>query len=164
MIKQDIISRALSEIGVANYIYDLSYDELNSCLNRLDTMVSEWGSRGIHVSYLLHEDMSDSSLTDEIEVPQSSFDAIAYNLAVKISGGLFGVDISPELSAKAKISYDSLRGRNSYPIEVVPDPSFVPSGQGNNWYGSYGSSTYNNYTYNFYPYISLGGNSLLDFY
>lgn len=51
--KRQFVIAAFEEAGLASYVYDLTPDQLNSALQRLDAMIAYWNGRGVRVSYPL---------------------------------------------------------------------------------------------------------------
>ena len=51
--KRQLILGALAEIGLSSYSFDLSADQIEQALGRLDALIAAWGSRGIRLGWPL---------------------------------------------------------------------------------------------------------------
>lgn len=127
--KRQFVEAAFEEIGLAAYSFDLQSDQLESAMRRLDAMMAEWNGKGIRLGYPLPGSPQNSDLDEQSEVPDSAFEAIITNLAVRIAPS-YGKQVMPETKITAKTAYNTLLSRATYPIEQQ-FPNTVPSGAGN---------------------------------
>lgn len=127
--KRQFVTQAFEEIGLAAYVFDLTPDQLQSALNRLDSMIASWNAKGIRLGYPVSSDPDSSSLDVETNVPDSANEAIYTNLGVRLAPG-FGKTVSLETKASAKAAYDTLLSRAAMPPEQQ-FPGTMPSGAGN---------------------------------
>lgn len=51
--KRQFVTQAFEEIGLASYVFDLTPEQLDSALRRLDTMIASWNALGIRLGYPL---------------------------------------------------------------------------------------------------------------
>jgi len=132
--KRQFVTSAFEEIGLADYVFDLSPEQLESALRRLDAMIAEWNAKGIRLSYPLPSSPQDSDLDQETFVPDAAYEAVITNLAVRIAPG-YGKTVSPDTKMVAKGAYDTLLQRATFPLEQQ-FPDTMPSGAGNKpwWY------------------------------
>lgn len=132
--KRQFVTAAFEEIGLADYVFDLSPEQLESALRRLDAMIAEWNAKGIRLSYPLPSSPQDSDLDQETFVPDAAYEAVITNLAVRIAPG-YGKTVSPDTKMVAKGAYDTLLQRATFPLEQQ-FPDTMPSGAGNKpwWY------------------------------
>jgi len=127
--KRQFVSAAFEEIGMAEYVFDLQPEQLQSALNRLDAMIAEWNAAGIRLGYAMPSSPQDSDLDTETNVPDSAWEAIITNLAIRIAPG-YGKAVAPDTKVSAKGAYNILLQRAAYPLEQqLPDT--MPLGQGN---------------------------------
>ena len=49
--KRDIVNQAFGEIGMADYVFDLQPQQLDSALRQLDMMMATWNGKGIRIGY-----------------------------------------------------------------------------------------------------------------
>jgi len=127
-LKRDIVVAALSEIGLSSYSFDLSTDQLQQALLRLDAMMGEWGARGIKLGYNLPGSPGSSSLSDEAGVPDSAWTAVITNLAMQIAPS-YGKMVSNQTLTTARQSWNTILAVNAAPIEMKLGA--VPLGAGN---------------------------------
>ncbi len=125
--KRQFIIAALEEIGIASYEFELTAEQEQSALRRLDSMMAQWNARGIRVGYPLPSSPEASGLDDETNVPDRCNDAIITSLAVRLAPS-YGKQVSVDTKAAAKQGYNLL-------LTVLPPemalPSDMPSGAGN---------------------------------
>ncbi len=127
--KRQFVTAALEEIGIASYSFDVSPEQLESALRRLDSMIAAWNALGIRLGYPLPSSPQDSDLDEQTNVPDSSNEAIYTNLAIKLAPS-YGKQVMPDTKATAKESYNTLLSRAAMPMEQQM-PSTMPSGSGN---------------------------------
>lgn len=127
--KRQFITGAFEEIGLADYVFDLQPEQLQSALRRLDSMMMEWNAQGIRLSYPIASSPQDSDLDTETNAPDSAWEAIITNLAIRIAPG-YGKTVSPDTKASAKGAYNILLQRATFPLEKQL-PETMPIGQGN---------------------------------
>jgi hypothetical protein len=127
--KRQFVSSAFEEIGLASYDFDLQPEQFQSALRRLDAMIADWNGKGIRLGYPLPGSPQDSELDEETLVPDSAFEAIICNLAIRIAPG-FGRQVMIETKTTAKQAYDVLLQRATFPLEKQL-PAQMPSGAGN---------------------------------
>ena len=127
--KRQFVTQAFEEIGLASYVFDLTPDQLQSALRRLDTMMAAWNALGIRLAYPLPSSPQDSDLDEQTNVPDSSNEAIYTNLAIKLAPS-YGKKVMPDTGATAKASYNTLLSRAAMPMEQQL-PGTIPSGAGN---------------------------------
>jgi hypothetical protein len=127
--KLQFIQGAFDEMGMADYVFDLSPEQLDRALRRLDAMMAEWNAKGIRLGYPLPVRPEDSVLSDDSYVPDSANEAIITNLAVRLAPG-HGKTLSPDTKATAKLSLNTLTAIAVMPGEMAL-PTTLPSGAGN---------------------------------
>lgn len=127
--KRQFITKALSKIGLANYAFDMQPEQLQGALDDLDAMMAEWNARGIRLGYPMPGSPEDSSLDDETAVPDRAWQAVIYNLAVRIADD-FGKQVSRTTLTTAKFSLNALLNASAVPMERQ-FPSTLPAGAGN---------------------------------
>jgi|APFre7841882590_1041340.scaffolds.fasta_scaffold00981_6 hypothetical protein len=126
--KRQFVEEAFAEIGMASYTFDLSPQQLDACLRRLDTMMATWNARGIRLGYPLPSNPEDSDLDTDTQVPDSANEAIVANLAIRIAPQ-YGKTVSLDTRTTAKQAYDTLLARAAFPPEQQ-FPRTLPMGAG----------------------------------
>lgn len=126
--KRQFIEQAFEEIGLAAYVFDLSADQLQSAMRRLDAMMAYWNSRGIRLGYPIPGSPQDGDIDADTGVPDAANLAIYANLAIQLAPS-FGKAIPIEEKVIAKMAYDSLLARAAMPMEMQL-PGTMPLGAG----------------------------------
>jgi hypothetical protein len=127
--KRQYVEAAFEEIGMANYVFDLQPEQLESAMRRLDAMMAEWNAKGIRLGYPLPASPQQSDLDEQTYVPDSANQAIITNLAMRIAPG-YGKQVMTGTMATAKSSYNTILSQATFPTEKQ-FPDTLPSGAGN---------------------------------
>lgn len=127
--KGQFVEGALTEIGIAPYVFESQPQALESALYRLDSMIATWNGQGIRLGYPLPNNPQDSSLDEPTDVPDSANDAIICSLAVRIAPS-YGKTVQPATLINAQQGYNTLLSRATYPPPLQL-PATMPSGAGN---------------------------------
>jgi len=126
--KRQFVEEAFAELGMASYTFDLSPQQLDACLRRLDTMMATWNARGIRLGYPLPSSPQDSDLDTDTQVPDSANEAIITSLAIRLAPQ-YGKTVSLDTRTTAKQAYDTVLARAEIPIEQQ-FPRTLPMGAG----------------------------------
>jgi hypothetical protein len=126
--KRQFVEASLEEIGLASYVFDLSPQQVESAVRRLDAQMASWNALGIRVGYPLPGSPQDTGLDDETNVPDAAYEAIITNLGIKLAPS-YGKTVSPDTKATAKRTYDTLLSRAAMPMEMQL-PASMPRGAG----------------------------------
>lgn len=156
--KRQLVDSAFEEIGLASYVFDLSPEQLQSAVKRLDAMMATWAEKGILVSFPVSANPDDGALAQDTGIPDYAAEAIYINLAVRLAPTV-GKTVSPETKAAAKAAYDALVTRFAIPNQQQYSAG-LPKGAGAKPWRMNGDP--------FLPYpdtapITLGGNDQLTF-
>ncbi len=100
--KRQYIEAALTEIGLADYVFNSTPQDLQTALRRLDGMMAEWNERGIRLGYPLPLSPQQSDLDSQTAVPDRANEAIVTNLACRIAPS-YGKQVS---DGHARVIYD----------------------------------------------------------
>ena len=114
--KRQFVEAAFEEIGLAAYTFDLSPQQIEAAMRRLDTMMAEWNAKGIRLSYPLPGSPQDSDLDAETTVPDSANEAIITNLGIRIAPS-YGKPVIAETKVAAHMEYNTLPSRQTTPPE-----------------------------------------------
>lgn len=125
--KRQIILSAMSEIGLSSYSFDLSADQIEQALWRLDAMMEDWATRGIRLGYPSAASPELSNAYTETNLPGYAQTAVITNLAVQIAPS-YGKAVSPQTLATARASLNSLLARAAMPSEM--QLGALPAGAG----------------------------------
>jgi len=126
--KRQFITEAYSELGMADYVFDLSPEQMQSALRRLDAMMADWNGRGIRLNYILPSNPESSVLDDETDVPDYANEAVILNLAIKIAPS-HGKQVFPDTKAGAKNALNTVLNHAAMPREQEM-PTNMPLGAG----------------------------------
>lgn len=127
--KRWFVTETFSEIGLADYVYDLQPEQLQTGLNILDSMMATWDGKGIRVGWSLPSSEDASDLDDEVDVPAFAREAIYLQAALRFAPR-FGKTPSNETKANAKSAFETLMLWNAQPVPMQY-PNTLPSGAGN---------------------------------
>lgn len=127
--KRQFVTGAFEEIGLSDYVFDLQPEQLEAALRRLDSMMMEWNAQGIRLGYPIASSPQDSDLDTETNTPDSAWEAVITNLAIRIAPG-YGKTVSLDTKVSAKNAYNILLQRATFPLEKQL-PETMPIGQGN---------------------------------
>ena len=130
--KRQFVEAALTEIGLASYVFDIQPEQLEYARRRLDAMMADWNGKGIRLSYPIPASPEQGSLAEETNVPDSANEAVNLNLAVRLAPS-YGKQIMPDTRLLAKTAYDTVLQRATAPIELQ-FPDTLPSGAGNKYW------------------------------
>ena len=130
--KRQFVEAALTEIGLASYVFDIQPEQLEYARRRLDAMMADWNGKGIRLSYPIPASPEQGSLAEETNVPDSANEAVILNLAVRLAPS-YGKQIMPDTRLLAKTAYDTVLQRATAPIELQ-FPNTLPSGAGNKYW------------------------------
>lgn len=126
--KREIVLDAYSEVGIAEYNFDLSPEELNTARKRLDRMMAQWETK-VAMGYFMPANPNDSDLDDESGLPDGAVLAASLNLAVQLAPGL-GKTVTMQTMIAAKNAYNSVLAQFSQ-IPRLRYPNNLPVGSGN---------------------------------
>lgn len=130
--KLQLVRQAFSEIGLADYDFDLQPEQLQNALRLMDSMIAMWNSKNILLSYPTPTSPENSNLSDESNIPDRANEAVYFNLALRLAASL-GRPVTPELKASAWYAYNNLLSWVMQP-QPMQFPQNLPRGQGNKPY------------------------------
>jgi hypothetical protein len=129
--KAELIQEAYNELALAGYEFDLTPEEMQAGLRRLDTMLATWNGKGIHLGYPLPSSPGTSALDQDSNLPDWAVEAVYLNLAIRMAPGN-GKLIAQDTRTSARSGYDLLLSRAAMPPEQQFKP-LMPAGAGNRW-------------------------------
>ena len=127
--KRQFIAQAFEEIGLAAYVFDLTPEQLDSALRRMDSMVAGWNANGVRISYPLPSSPQNSDIDAESNVPDFANEAIYLGLACRLAPA-FGKALSPETKMYADMAYNNMANQAAIPTPERLMPQTMPRGQG----------------------------------
>ncbi|NVO06789.1 MAG: hypothetical protein HXX19_13050 [Rhodoferax sp.] len=105
--KRKLVEEAFAELALAGYDFDLSPDELDTGLRRLDSMMATWSGIGIQLGYSMATSQDDSDLDQDSGVPMFANEAVFMSLAIKLAAGK-GKALPSSTRTNAKQAYDAM--------------------------------------------------------
>ena len=126
--KRQFVTEAYTELGMADYVFDLQPEQLLGACRRLDAMLAEWNGRGINLGYTLPTSPENTDIDQETTAPDWANEAIILNLAVKIAP-MHGKTVSMETKAGAKLALNTVMINTAKDVVMkMPDGSPVGAG------------------------------------
>lgn len=122
--KREIVRQAYEEIGLGDYVFDMSPEMQQAALVRLDRLAAQWDATGLRFGFVLG-----GTLATESGLPDTSIGAYALNLALSIAPTI-GKMVSQETRIAAREAKNALMITN-YVIPQVQYPQMMPVGRGN---------------------------------
>lgn len=126
--KGDLVNAAYEEIALAGYVFDLTPEERNGALWRLERMASAWDARGIRLGYNLLGQLA--TLNDPVGIPDWAEEAFYTNLARRIASTL-GKQIHVDTARAAAEGFRTLCLVTQQSIPQMQMPRHMPIGLGN---------------------------------
>lgn len=139
--KRQFVEQAFEEIGLAAYVYDLTPEQLQSALRRLDAMMAGWGANSIRIGWPMPSTPDASDLDADTKVPDVANEAIYLNLALRMAPG-FGKVLSPDTKADADAAYSNLLNQTAAPTPERQFPNTLPRGAGTKPWRSFNSNQF----------------------
>ena len=133
--KRYFVTKAFEELGYAEYVFDLSPEQLNGALQKLDGQMAAWDSKGVRVGWPIPGSAGGSSLDQETPTPDAALEAVYLNLAIRL-GPSIGKEVSADTKNNAKQAYEQLMSLCAMP-GVMVFPNTMPSGAGNKPWRTY---------------------------
>ena len=127
--KRQFLEAAFTEIGLADYVFNLTAQELATALRRLDAMMAEWNERGLRLGYPLPLFPTQSDLDEQTGVPDRANEAIVCNLACRLAPS-YGKQVLPGTMTTARGALNTILVRAAAPTPMRY-PGTLPVGAGN---------------------------------
>jgi hypothetical protein len=121
--KRSLIEQAAGEFGIASS-FDLSPEELQDGLVRLDRIAAQWDGQGIRVGYNFG-----AGIEGEAGIPDTAEQAFVLELAVRWAPS-FGKIISQDTRVAAKQAWGALYTARGIRPQMARNPA-LPLGAGN---------------------------------
>lgn len=131
--KRGIILDAYGEAGLAHYAFDLTPEQVQSALRKLNGLMGEWDTTGIRIGFPFPSSYHDVEDIDApFTVPDYAFNAVILALSVRIAPQ-YGKVVSPETMKAAKESFDALTHSVTSNIPQMQYMEGTPSGNNNGY-------------------------------
>lgn len=126
--KRQILDDAFSEIGMAGYLFDLSPEDMQVALNRLDSFIAQWESDGIYTGYMVNDDPNTIDIDGDSGIESGLVLPVIKNLAVEIAPS-YGKTPSPATASGARKGYSIAMRAKTVPMKKA-NTTVSPSGAG----------------------------------
>lgn len=120
--KGEVVRTALAHLGLVDYEFDVTPEELATGVDFLNIMMSFWSGKNLKVPYNFEGETEDDS-----GLPDTAIEAVVTNLAIRLAP-TFGKQTPLEVRTTAKQSLNALYSESARPIEQQLDA--IPSGAG----------------------------------
>lgn len=127
--KRQIVQMAYENCGLASYEFDLTPEEYQAALRRLDGMMAQWEASSIYINYNFPIQFGGGSLDSPSGIPDNAVFAAAGGLALLIAP-MFGKTISGEVRVQIASAMTALRASTAFPPQRVLQRN-TPVGAGN---------------------------------
>lgn len=128
--KRQIIEQAFEAIGLAAYTFDLTQDQMQSALRKLDAMMAGWDANGIRLAYPMPSAPNLSDIDADTSVPDYAIEAMYTNLAIRIAPA-YGKQVPEAIHMAADQAYGNLVNQAATPVVEMQFPHTMPRGAGN---------------------------------
>lgn len=129
--KRSLVAGAFEELGMAEYIFDATPEELLSAVTRMDRMAAMWDGLFIRLGYSLG-----SGIDSEAGIPDTAEECFVLQLAIRIASS-FGKTPSQDTKINARTALNAMLAANAK-RPVQPVSSRLPVGAGNRGTGVLG--------------------------
>lgn len=99
---------AYEELARASYVFDITPEEIQSALLRMDSMMATWENFGIRVGYAMTLDPLNADPDQDSGLPQFANMGVFLNLAINI-GASIGKALPQSTIALAKQGFDGMQ-------------------------------------------------------
>lgn len=127
--KRELITAAYTELGMANYVFDLEPDQLQTAVLRMDSLFAHWEGMGIHLGYATSDTPGSANLDTPSGIPGYANAAAYLGLALILAPSV-GKNISPITAAGARATYLGLLRKSMVPTIEKQLPGTMPRGAG----------------------------------
>ena len=133
--KQTLVNMAYEECALAGYEFDVSPEELQSALRRLDGLMAEWKVQGIDIGYNAPAAFGQGQLSDWSGVPDWAANVAAMYLALRIAPRM-NKSMGPAAQRALASGMVALRAKTQVVPEISLKP-WTPYGAGNKIWSLY---------------------------
>jgi len=127
--RRQFINAAMTEIGIADYDFDIAPEQYQTAARRLDAMLLEWNGRGLRLGPNIAPSIDGAALDVDVGLPDIANEAVILGLAVRLAPS-YGKTVSPDTKAQAKLALNTVMARFAQPIPQQ-FPATLPLGAGN---------------------------------
>ena len=129
--KRQIVEDAFGELALAGYTFDLTPDELQMGLRRIESMLRTWLNLSIDTGYIMPTTPAVSDLDDDSGMLDMYDEAVRTNGAIRIAAS-FGKQMPQSTAVAAKAAYEAMLVPRKIAQQQLPRN--LPVGAGNRGY------------------------------
>ena len=132
--KRALVEQAFNEIALAGYVFDITPEELQACLNRLESMMATWSAQGLTLPYAFADD---GSLDASSGLPMVATEAVYLALAQRTAASK-GKALPASLNVSAREAKNALLSWLAHQdLQEQQLPNGTPRGAGQkSWRGT----------------------------
>lgn len=138
--KRELIDAAFAELALAGYAFDITPEEQQNALRRLDTMLATWDGTGVRLGYALPASPDDSDLDQPSGLPDTAVEAVYMHLAIRLASGI-GKVLTSDQRRIAREAFAPLMRAAAQP-QRQQLPAGMPLGAGVRRYPSVAAGTF----------------------
>ena len=139
----DLITSAFNEIGYADYLFDITPDQLFRVARQLDAMMGSWAASGIDVGYCYQQSPFQIDVNQLSNLPAAAVRAVYLALSLEVAPS-FGKTLTQQAIVNANRAYNAML----VALAVIPSKQFnntMLAGAGNrNFSGAGVQGVFNN--------------------
>jgi tail accessory factor len=129
--KRQLVEAAFGELALADYDFDISPEETQAALVKLDVMMATWAAQDVNVGYAFGLSPDDTDLDQDSGLPLVAVGAVYLKLAIDIAASK-GKAVAGTTKAGAKAAYDALLSYVAQQqVRQQQLPITMPRGAGN---------------------------------
>lgn len=127
--KGQLVDQAYAELALQGYDFDISPEEEQSALIRLDAMMADWEQDGIQIGYAFADSPDGIDADTDSGIPPSANQTVFLSLAMQMAASI-GKQLAPTTMRTQREGYGKLLRKAAFP----PSQQFqgvMPVGAGN---------------------------------
>lgn len=130
LIKADLVGMAFEECALNGWEYDITADEKETALRRLDLLMAQWKGSGIDIGYNAPSVIGGGDLNDVAGIPDAAVHGVITYLAFRL-GPTMGKKLTKETNLALR---DAMKAVRAAAVSLVPSSEWgngTPLGSGN---------------------------------
>ncbi len=134
-IKRTLLEQAFTECALNGWEYDITPEEKNTALTRLDMLMAELRGRGVDLGYNMPNTIGQGDMDDESGIPDAAVFGVATLLALRLCPTM-GKTMSKESREAQTQAMKALRSASIIALPTMRFRNGTPSGSGNKPWGT----------------------------
>jgi hypothetical protein len=112
--KGQLVAEAFGELALAGFDFDITPEEEQAALRRLEGMMAAWSEDGIRLGFVFAAEPAAINAQQDSGLPLSAIEAVYLNLAAR-QAAAFGKQLQGRTMATAREGYSRLLRAAAYP-------------------------------------------------